>query len=161
LQCQNGRIIIIDLLIRKFAQEQGNLKQGAIFTDLLKGKFCTRTGELETVSNLHRSPEREGCAANHICEQKMGELEVVSICRSRERKVSMKNHTFEMSIGQLGAASTMCKMMTPWTRKLTDTMQKFLSQKVHSCQWKEIDLNAVHPNSFDWRQLQDFLGTGR
>ncbi len=113
------------------------------------------------MSNLHKSPEGEACTANHTCEQKMGELEVVSnLCRSHERKVSMKNHTCEMSIGQLGAESMMCRTMTPWTRKLTDTMQKYLSQKVHSCQWKEIDLNAVHPNSFDWRQLQDFLGTG-
>ncbi len=87
------------------------------------------------MSNLHRSPEREACTANHTCEKKMGELEVVSnLWRSPERKVSMKTHTCKMRIGQLGAVSMMCRMMTPWTRKLTDTMQKFLSQKVPSCQ---------------------------
>jgi hypothetical protein len=71
------------------------------------------------------------------------------------RKVSMNNRTCEKKIGQLEAASMTCRM-TPRTRKLTDAMQKFLTQKVRSRQWKEIDLGAVHPTALIGRSCKIF-----
>lgn len=35
--------------------------------------------------------------------------------------------------------------MTPRTRKLTDAMQKFVTQKANRRQWREVDLSNIHP----------------
>lgn len=53
-----------------------------------------------------------------------------------------------VEIGNTGAAqgSLLCRM-TPRTRKLTDAMQKFVTQKAHRRQWREIDLSKVHPTA--------------
>lgn len=58
-------------------------------------------------------------------------------------------------MGEVNGAISAYKM-TPRTRKLTDAMQKFVTQKANRRIWREIDLSAVHPTALIGRTCKVF-----
>ncbi|XP_024377604.1 uncharacterized protein [Physcomitrium patens] len=79
-----------------------------------------------------------------------GAVVVQTPVKLRTKKARIENEV----IGMRGLAVS--SKMTPRTRKLTDAMQKFVTQKANLRQWREVDLSKINPKALIGRTCKVF-----
>ncbi|KAG0573540.1 hypothetical protein KC19_VG186600 [Ceratodon purpureus] len=125
---------------RKLNEDDGSILQGFEIND--RRHSDGRKGS-DTVSeahclNLYSSLEKN---PNNI----ESHLDILYGSPEAEPSVKLRSKKARMVNGVAVRVPVRAYEMTPRTRKLTDAMQKFVTQKANRRQWREVDLNNIHP----------------